>query len=153
MSKNANSSAELLSSMESRPLAVAFPQALQHVLAMLVGNITPPMLIANLLEMTPGTADHADTGSDDYRRNHNITSALSDSWLWYGTSQCYGRGLCLYADPDDDRNPIRDCGNFWFAACGGLCLDFYRDVSRKNTALFPADCQRHGCFKYRPVTV
>ena len=24
----------------------AFPQAMQHVLAMLVGNITPPMLIA-----------------------------------------------------------------------------------------------------------
>ncbi len=29
-------------------LAQAFPMALQHVLAMLIGNITPPMLIANL---------------------------------------------------------------------------------------------------------
>ena len=27
---------------------VAFPQAMQHVLAMLIGNITPPMLIANI---------------------------------------------------------------------------------------------------------
>ena len=30
----------------------AFPQALQHVLAMLVGNITPPMLIASSLNLT-----------------------------------------------------------------------------------------------------
>lgn len=29
--------------------AIAFPQAMQHVLAMLVGNITPPMLIASTL--------------------------------------------------------------------------------------------------------
>ena len=53
MSKNANSSAELFK-LDGKPsFGVAFPQALQHVLAMLVGNITPPMLIANLLEMTP----------------------------------------------------------------------------------------------------
>ncbi|MFT4105317.1 MAG: nucleobase:cation symporter-2 family protein [Lacrimispora sp.] len=31
----------------------ATPQAMQHVLAMLVGNITPPMLIANLLKLPP----------------------------------------------------------------------------------------------------
>ncbi len=30
----------------------AFPQAMQHVLAMLVGNITPPMLIASTLGLT-----------------------------------------------------------------------------------------------------
>ncbi|HHU31551.1 MAG: uracil-xanthine permease family protein [Zhaonellaceae bacterium] len=29
--------------------SIAFPQALQHVLAMLVGNITPPILVAQLL--------------------------------------------------------------------------------------------------------
>ena len=53
MSKNANSSAELFK-LDGKPsFGVAFPQALQHVLAMLVGNITPPMLIANLLDMTP----------------------------------------------------------------------------------------------------
>ncbi len=32
----------------------AFPQAMQHVLAMLVGNITPPMLIATTLSMSAG---------------------------------------------------------------------------------------------------
>ena len=32
----------------------AFPQALQHVLAMLVGNITPPMLIASTLSLSAG---------------------------------------------------------------------------------------------------
>ena len=32
----------------------AFPQALQHVLAMLVGNITPPMLIASTLSRSAG---------------------------------------------------------------------------------------------------
>ncbi len=31
----------------------AFPLAMQHVLAMLVGNITPPMLIANTLNLPP----------------------------------------------------------------------------------------------------
>lgn len=30
---------------------VAFPQAMQHVLAMLVGNITPPILVAQLLNL------------------------------------------------------------------------------------------------------
>lgn len=33
---------------------LAFPQAMQHVLAMLVGNITPPILIAQLLNL-PGS--------------------------------------------------------------------------------------------------
>ena len=33
--------------LDGKPTFVeAFPQAMQHVLAMLVGNITPPMLIA-----------------------------------------------------------------------------------------------------------
>ena len=32
----------------------AFPQALQHVLAMLIGNITPPMLIASTLSLSAG---------------------------------------------------------------------------------------------------
>lgn len=32
---------------------IAIPQALQHVLAMLVGNITPPMLIAGVCSLTP----------------------------------------------------------------------------------------------------
>ncbi|MEL7623499.1 MAG: solute carrier family 23 protein [Clostridiales bacterium] len=31
------------------PLRFAFPQAMQHILAMLVGNITPPILVAQLL--------------------------------------------------------------------------------------------------------
>ena len=30
----------------------AFPQAMQHVLAMLIGNITPPMLIAGTCGLT-----------------------------------------------------------------------------------------------------
>ncbi|HWQ58893.1 MAG TPA: nucleobase:cation symporter-2 family protein [Clostridia bacterium] len=34
--------------------AKALPQALQHVLAMLVGNITPPILIAQLLQLPDG---------------------------------------------------------------------------------------------------
>ena len=32
---------------------VAFPQAMQHVLAMLIGNITPPMLIAGICGLSP----------------------------------------------------------------------------------------------------
>ena len=43
---NQTTNAELLR-FEGRPSwGVAFPQAMQHVLAMLIGNITPPMLIA-----------------------------------------------------------------------------------------------------------
>lgn len=38
--------------LDGKPsFAIAFPQAMQHVLAMLVGNITPPMLIAATLNL------------------------------------------------------------------------------------------------------
>lgn len=44
---------EELFKLNGKPsIGVAFPQALQHVLAMLVGNITPPMLIASSLGLT-----------------------------------------------------------------------------------------------------
>jgi len=48
MSKSSNSdTGQELFKLDGNPtIPVALPQALQHVLAMLVGNITPPMLIA-----------------------------------------------------------------------------------------------------------
>ena len=46
MTQTTQTNAELLR-FEGKPSwGIAFPQALQHVLAMLIGNITPPMLIA-----------------------------------------------------------------------------------------------------------
>ncbi len=43
-----------LMKFEGKPSwGTAFPQAMQHVLAMLVGNITPPMLIAGICGLTP----------------------------------------------------------------------------------------------------
>ena len=46
MSKESQTSAALLQYDGKTSWGVAFPQAMQHVLAMLIGNITPPMLIA-----------------------------------------------------------------------------------------------------------
>ena len=46
MSKESQTSAALLQYDGKPSWGVAFPQAMQHVLAMLIGNITPPMLIA-----------------------------------------------------------------------------------------------------------
>ncbi len=48
--KHTSSSTQALFELHGKPsLGVAIPQALQHVLAMLIGNITPPILIAQLL--------------------------------------------------------------------------------------------------------
>ena len=53
MEKQIRENAELFK-LDGKPsLGLAFPQALQHVLAMLVGNITPPMLIASTLSLPP----------------------------------------------------------------------------------------------------
>ena len=46
MSKESQTSAALLQYDGKPSWGVAFPQAMQHVLAMLIGNVTPPMLIA-----------------------------------------------------------------------------------------------------------
>lgn len=46
MSNESQTSAALLQYDGKPSWGVAFPQAMQHVLAMLIGNITPPMLIA-----------------------------------------------------------------------------------------------------------
>ena len=46
MTNSAQTNAELLRFDGKPSWGIAFPQALQHVLAMLIGNITPPMLIA-----------------------------------------------------------------------------------------------------------
>ena len=48
MSNSTNTNAELLKFDGKPSFGVALPQALQHVLAMLIGNITPPMLIAGI---------------------------------------------------------------------------------------------------------
>lgn len=46
---------EALFELNGKPsVGIAFPQAMQHVLAMLVGNITPPMLIAGTLGLPAG---------------------------------------------------------------------------------------------------
>ena len=48
MSNSTQTNAELMK-FEGKPSwGAAFPQAMQHVLAMLIGNITPPMLIAGI---------------------------------------------------------------------------------------------------------
>ena len=53
MSNSTNTNSEL-TKFEGKPSwGVAFPQAMQHVLAMLIGNITPPMLIAGTCGLTP----------------------------------------------------------------------------------------------------
>ncbi|HIV23545.1 MAG TPA: purine permease [Candidatus Merdiplasma excrementigallinarum] len=46
------SGSELFSLNGKPTFGQAFPQAMQHVLAMLVGNITPPMLIASTLSLS-----------------------------------------------------------------------------------------------------
>jgi xanthine permease len=53
MSKSVQTNAELMKFDGKPSWAVAFPQAMQHVLAMLIGNITPPMLIAGICGLTP----------------------------------------------------------------------------------------------------
>lgn len=52
MQTNTSSSSELFQLNGKPTFAQAFPQAMQHVLAMLVGNITPPMLIASTLSLS-----------------------------------------------------------------------------------------------------
>lgn len=53
MSKSVQTNAELMKFDGKPSWAVVFPQAMQHVLAMLIGNITPPMLIAGICGLTP----------------------------------------------------------------------------------------------------
>lgn len=53
MSQSENTNAELLKFDGTPSWVAAFPQALQHVLAMLIGNITPPMLIAGICGLSP----------------------------------------------------------------------------------------------------
>lgn len=53
MAKQNASNSELFTFNGKPSWAQAFPQAMQHVLAMLIGNITPPMLIAGMLELPP----------------------------------------------------------------------------------------------------
>lgn len=52
MQTNTSSSSELFKLDGNPTFGQAFPQAMQHVLAMLVGNITPPMLIASTLSLS-----------------------------------------------------------------------------------------------------
>lgn len=52
MQTNTSSSSELFQLNGKPTFGQAFPQAMQHVLAMLVGNITPPMLIASILSLS-----------------------------------------------------------------------------------------------------
>lgn len=50
MSKSVGNQDMELFKLDGKPsLGKAFPQAMQHVLAMLIGNITPPILVAQLL--------------------------------------------------------------------------------------------------------
>lgn len=52
MQTNTSSSSELFQLNGKPTFGQAFPQAMQHVLAMLVGNITPPMLITSTLSLS-----------------------------------------------------------------------------------------------------
>ena len=53
VSKSVQTNSELLIFDGKPSWGVAFPQAMQHVLAMLIGNITPPMLIAGICGRSP----------------------------------------------------------------------------------------------------
>ena len=53
MSKSVQTNSELMKFDGKPSWGVAFPQAMQHVLAMLIGNITPPMLIAGICGLSP----------------------------------------------------------------------------------------------------
>ena len=48
MNNTTQANAELMKFDGKPSWGAAFPQAMQHVLAMLIGNITPPMLIAGI---------------------------------------------------------------------------------------------------------
>lgn len=53
MNKSVQADAELMRFDGKPSWTMVFPQAMQHVLAMLIGNITPPMLIAGICGLTP----------------------------------------------------------------------------------------------------
>ena len=53
MNNSTQANAELMRFDGKPSWGAAFPQAMQHVLAMLIGNITPPMLIAGICGLSP----------------------------------------------------------------------------------------------------
>ena len=72
---------------------LAFPQAMQHVLAMLVGNITPPILIAQLLGLPE--SDKIILMQAAMLIGGITTSCI---WFWYGVTKRNGCSLCVYAN-------------------------------------------------------
>ena len=149
MSNPTQTSAELFK-FEGKPSwGAAFPQAMQHVLAMLIGNITPAHADRQHLWPDAGRKDHADPGGHDHRRPDHTAAAVPGVRLRHEAAQRHGRGLRLHAHPHHHRRAVRHCGHLRLAACGGLCLDLRRHVHRQTPPLLPAHRQRHGGHEHR----
>lgn len=75
MSKTASNS---VFDIDGKPsFKAAFPLSLQHVLAMVVGNITPAIIVANVCKLSQADKTLLVQCAFFYSRYSNIASALS----------------------------------------------------------------------------
>ena len=82
MNTKAASNTELFKLNGTPTFRQAFPQAMQHVLAMLIGNITPPMLIASTLSL-PAEEQIMLTRSFSCIRSLDSAWGSQASWAWH----------------------------------------------------------------------
>lgn len=75
----------------------AIPLAFQHVMAMIVGCVTPAIILCGVIGADARYPDHADPGIPYYFRYYNAFTAVSaTSDAWFPSSGHHGRQLCIH---------------------------------------------------------
>ena len=153
MQTNTSSSSELFK-LDGKPtFGQAFPQAMQHVLAMLVGNITPPMLIASTLSLS--AADQIMLTQAAMLIGGITTLLQLFPVLGFGMGLPNVMGVAFAYMPILTMigTQYGIAAILWFPARSRFCFYFYRYVYGQDPPVLPADRQRYRRIKYRSFSV
>lgn len=136
----------------------ALPLALQHLVAMIVGCVTPPIIVANMVGLNP--ADRV-----ILIQAALVVSALSTVLQLFpiGAKKRIPPGLCpscnhghqlrLCAKYAGYCRKLWNCSNFRSPDSGRCCCSDRGTFCYPDPQVFPAAHYRNGCFYHRTLSL
>lgn len=141
-------------------MSEALPLAMQHVVAMIVGCVTPAIIVSGAV---PGGLSREDPGyPDPVGTGHcsivNFASAVSD-WRkgeicnWLRPAYYHGCQLCLRAKYAGDSGIVWNSSNHGCGDCWWYRSSCYGFAGQEDSGIFPAANHRNSRIYHRSFPV
>ena len=134
----------------------ALPLALQHVVAMIVGCVTPAIIVAGAAGLEKGDPGHSYSGSSGSCCVVYLAPAFSH-WEevqdWFRTSHHYGCQLRICTKYAGHCGRVRNRHHFGSPDCRRCCCRYHGNYGKKDQGIFSTSDHRNSGIYHRTFPV